>query len=225
MTVMTVGRSCTDERTGSDEMSEAAEAEIWPDRPAVGWERPVLLVDMDGVLADFDGALWEGTKDLVEYDIESLEDQRHRFLTDHLGSQFDRRLVRGVVERPGWFRDLPVMVGALEAMEEIRETGVEIWVCTKPLEANPSCRDDKGAWLREHFPYLEGRMIIAPDKSLVVGSVLLDDAPHPTSIGRALWRPVLFDSVWHRHDARYAGFESWSWRDPVEDLLSKLVSV
>jgi hypothetical protein len=55
---------------------------------------------------------------------------------------------------------------------------------------------------------------------MVVGDLLLDDAPVMKQVNRALWKPVLFESKWHPYTAEYAGLPSWGWGDPIDELLS-----
>src|SRR5690606_26027440 len=105
---------------------------------------------------------------------------------------------------------LPVTPGAQEGVDALMAVGVDVWVCTKPLEVNPTCRDEKGAWLREHFPMLEKRLIIAPDKSLVMGDILLDDAPSLEWARRATWMPVVFDAPFNRAGSIWERLPRWT---------------
>ena len=90
----------------------------------------------------------------------------------------------------------------------------DVWVCTKPLKTSMTCASDKVRWINEHFPVLAARMIIAPDKSMIRGDVLLDDHIKPEQAARAAWFPVTFAQPYNQ-DAAYR----WSWGDPVEALL------
>lgn len=181
---------------------------------------PILLLDLDTPLADFDAQTLTMIRDAgFDIDIAGLGDQTHRYMTDHIVSPAHRRMARNLIEQPGWFRSLPVVPGAQECVAALFDAGVDVWVCTKPLEANPTCRDDKGAWLREHFPDLEDRLIIAPDKSLIVGDVLLDDAPHPSWLDRAAWDPVVFATTYNGPGTAWDGLPRFSWSDPIDTLL------
>lgn len=182
--------------------------------------RPTLLLDMDGPLADFDLHFWSMCEKAgFHIDLDSLDDpRRKRFLTDNMRYDRHRQLARNYVEDSCWFRYLPITEGASRGVPELMEH-FDVWVCTKPLEANRTCRDDKAMWLRRHFPELEHRLIIAPDKSLVHGSVLLDDAPKWKWIGRASWMPVLFLQPYNAPGTSLGRLgRHWSWGDPL-DLL------
>lgn len=180
-----------------------------------------LLLDMDGPLADFDVHFWE--RCIAEgwaFDIQHHSHQRHRYFTEHIPDRAHRRAARAMVDAPGWFRHLPVTPGARDGVTALLAAGIDIWVCTKPLEVNPTCRDDKGAWLADHFPELLDRLIIAPDKSMVHGDVLLDDAPKRKWFDRATWWPVIFDAPYNRDGSEWAELPRFSWGDDIGDLLA-----
>lgn len=182
----------------------------------------ILLLDMDGPLADFDRHFYQRCLELgYEFDVDGLDGQRHRFFTEHMVDAVHKREARKLVDSAGWFEGLPVTPGAQEGVRELLDAGHDVWVCTKPLEVNPTCRDAKGAWLREHFPELERKLIIAPDKSLVRGDILLDDAPHLRQIAEAVWRPVVFTAPYNGEESEWAHLPHWTWGDPLEELFDR----
>lgn len=178
-----------------------------------------LLLDQDGPLADFDMHFYERCEGRYELDVAGPHEQTARYFTDHIPNRAHRAEARAMVDKAGWFRHLPVTPGAIEGVAALIDAGVDVWVCTKPLEVNPTCRDDKGAWLAEHFPMLEHKLIITPDKSLIAGDVLLDDAPHSTWIDRASWTPVIFAAPFNGPGSAWADLPHWTWGDPLDDLL------
>lgn len=184
------------------------------DRPAV------VLLDMDGPLADFDRHFW-GRFQHFGFDVDGFEQQRHRYFTDHMVDPVQRAVARGVVDSSGWFRALPVTAGAQRGVDGLLSAGHDVWVCTKPLDENLTCRDEKYAWLREHFPMLASKMIVASDKSMVRGDVLLDDAPAVEWLrsGRSVWRPVIFTAPFNGVGSLWEGVPHWTWGDPLEDLV------
>lgn len=182
---------------------------------------PIVLVDMDGPLADFDQLFFRRCRENGwSLDCERRQ-QRHRFATDHMPDERERRLAREMVNTPGWFADLPVTDGALAGLNALADVA-DVWICSKPLEANPTCRDEKAKWLVEHFgAQWERRLILAPDKSLVRGDILLDDAPKRRWFDRAYWTPVLFDAPFNRD---WTDLPRWDWSRPVEELLAHPLS-
>lgn len=179
-----------------------------------------LLLDMDGPLADFDAHFWNVCSRRGHlFDIDSPADQAHRYFTDHILDPAERAEARALVDAPGWFAELPVTPGAQKGVENLLAAGITIWVCTKPLEANPTCLNDKHQWLVKNFPALSDRMITAPDKSMVHGDLLLDDAPKRAWIGNATWAPVIFDAPFNRN-GWMADLPRWTWGEDQGALLA-----
>lgn len=185
--------------------------------------KPRILVDMDGPLAAFDRHFFDTAVSLGGpgvFDIENLSEQKHRFLTDHMPDKGHAAMMRHIVNETRWFRDLPVTRGAAYGMKTLAEVA-DVWICTKPLEVSASCNSDKLAWVKRHFPDFVERLIIAPNKSLVSGTVLLDDAIKPEWVDMADWRPVVFDEPFNgpgtKHGSDWARF---SWMSPVSELLA-----
>lgn len=180
--------------------------------------RPVFLVDMDGPLADFDVHFYaRASEQGWTFDCGGPHEQRHRYFTDHMPNRQERVLARKMVESPGWFSDLPVTPGAQEGLHALAEVA-EVWVCSKPLEANPTCRDEKAKWLAKHFgSHWEARLILAPDKSLVAGDILLDDAIRPHWLHRAVWTPVVYPTPWNGNDL--FSVPRWGWGDDPHHLV------
>lgn len=172
-----------------------------------------LLLDMDDVIADLTVHLWHFTQGLgIAYDIDDISAITHRFSSNHVPCPDQRQMVRDIVESEGFFRRLPVMPGAVEGVQSLLDAGINVTVCSKPLETSPSCASDKYEWLREHFPMLASTAILAPDKNRVVGDVLLDDAPPPSTRHR-VWSPVVFPAPFNSHPGVYEGLPRWSWGD------------
>lgn len=181
-----------------------------------------VLLDIDGPLAGFDEHLfalsqkhgWEFKDGIFE-----RAHQKSRYLTDDMANSQHRRMARDLCEAAGWFRSLPVIAGAQEGVDEMLTRGWCVFLCTKPLAANPTCRDEKYAWVCEHFPALKDRLIITPDKSIVYGDVLLDDAIKISWIQDAFWEPVVFDAPFNREGSIWANLPRFVWGEPVDNLF------
>ena len=109
--------------------------------------------------------------------------------------------------------------GAVEGLNRLWQVA-EVWICTKPLEVNPTCRDDKAKWLETYFgeDWLD-RLIITPNKSMVRGDILLDDAPHIDWLEHAVWHSVIFPTTWNDEGSKWAGMPRWGWDQDVTELL------
>lgn len=176
------------------------------------------LIDQDGVLAAFDEKLFElCVANGWEFNIESVKYQSKRYLVDHLPKQHRGR-ARRLLEIEGWFRELPVIEGAQEGIEEMFRAGWDVHVCTKPLDSNLFCASEKMAWIQEHFPSLVGRVMIVPEKNMVKGDFLLDDAPKVRWLGHSIWEPVIFDQPYNREGSKWGDLRRWRWGQSLESL-------
>lgn len=108
-----------------------------------------LMIDMDGVLCDFDAGY-------------------NRIRAEKPDVEFPQSM-------PGMFASLAPIKGAIEAVNRLRETH-DVWILTAPSVKNPHCYTEKRLWIEQHFDLaMAYRLIIAHDKSLVLGDVLVDD--------------------------------------------------
>ncbi|NXV01434.1 NT5C protein, partial [Cettia cetti] len=139
-----------------------------------------VLVDMDGVLADFEGAVLrefrarfpaEPRVELAERRGFSVREQ-YRSLREDLAAK-----VASVYESPGFFLDLDPVPGALEAVQEmLHMQDTEVFICTSPLRKYEHCVVEKYKWVEKHLgPEFVERIILTRDKTMVAADLLFDD--------------------------------------------------
>ncbi|KAF6095917.1 5', 3'-nucleotidase, cytosolic [Phyllostomus discolor] len=143
--------------------------------------RPVrVLVDMDGVLADFEAGLLrafcrrfpgEPHVPLAERRGFFAREQ-YRALRPDLADK-----VASVYEAPGFFLDLEPIPGAVEAMQQMNALkDTEVFICTSPLLKFDHCVGEKYRWVEKHLgPQFVERIIMTRDKTVVLGDLLIDD--------------------------------------------------
>lgn len=106
-------------------------------------------IDMDGVLADFDGACSEPR--------DENGDPPEMF-------------------RVGFYRNLRVLPGARWAITELLKLPeLDLNIATKPTTKTDYCASEKIGWLREHFPELVRKTHIVTDKLNLKFNFLIDD--------------------------------------------------
>ena len=78
----------------------------------------------------------------------------------------------------GFFEGLPPMHGAIQAMNEMEESGFKVVICTAPIMTSRFCAQEKINWVRKWLGerWLD-KMILTQDKTTVRGDLLIDDKP------------------------------------------------
>jgi hypothetical protein len=129
----------------------------------------IALFDLDGTLADFDGALRRDVAKCLprEWMPEALVYDGDPAWLENL-----KRLVR---RQPGWWRDLQPFMRGWEILEEVRRIGFDVHVLTKGPASNAPAWGEKLEWCRKYLPDVP--VTITFDKSGVYGRVLVDDYP------------------------------------------------
>ncbi|KAM8992257.1 5'(3')-deoxyribonucleotidase, cytosolic type [Ara ararauna] len=185
-----------------------------------------VLVDMDGVVADFEGAVLRGFSgrfpaeprvELAARSGFSVREQ-YRGLRQDLAAK-----VASVYESPGFFLGLDPIPGALEALQEmIRMQDTEVFICTSPLRNYEHCILEKYKWVEKHLgPEFVERIILTRDKTIVSADLLFDDKdtitgaePNPS------WEHILFTCCHNRHIQLQAPRRRLlSWADDWKGIL------
>jgi 5'-nucleotidase len=174
----------------------------------------VILVDMDGVLADFDRAVVETLRPRCP-EIE-LPTTSHR-----IRLQFPQYAaeIKAVTSATGFFRDLEPIKGALDGWQRLKDLGYHPRICSSPLFWHKECEQEKRAWLAAHLgPDVAAEAHIVDDKCHCPGLALIDDIPELTC-GPAPWPHIVFDHPYNRHAGSPHRLRGWD--DPaLPDLLA-----
>lgn len=108
-----------------------------------------IYIDMDNVLCDYQTAYNKAIKENPEI--------------KYPQSQY------------GFFRNLEPIRFAVQAFESLTKY-YDTWILTAPSTRNPLCYSEKREWVERYlgFDSVE-KLIISPDKSLLIGDYLIDD--------------------------------------------------
>ncbi|KAK1330840.1 hypothetical protein QTO34_008778 [Cnephaeus nilssonii] len=198
--------------------------------------RPVrVLVDMDGVLADFEGGLLRAFRRRFPEEPHVPLDQRRGFFAREQYRALRPDLadkVASVYETPGFFLGLEPIPGALEAMQEMHAMhDTEVFICTSPLMKYEHCVGEKFSWVDKHLgPQFVERTIVTRDKTVILGDLLIDDKD--TILGNEetpAWEHILFTCCHNQHLALAPPKRrllSWSddWREIIESKRDAVVA-
>ena len=166
--------------------------------------RRVIAVDLDEVAAD------TVAKRLARYKVDYGEDLRletlaRRQIRDAVPP--DRRhQVESILDEPGFSRDVPVMPGAREAIEELAAR-YDVVFATSAMD-HPASLHDRYAWLREHFPFITDRhYVFCGSKIYLRADFLIDDNPRNLEVFSGTG--ILFDAHHNGAEQRFRRVSSW----------------
>lgn len=114
--------------------------------------------------------------------------------------------VRKFVYTPGFFRTVPVMEGAKEAVLELMKT-FDVYIVSAAMEF-PQSLIEKHAWLHEHFPFIKwNNIIFCGDKSIIGTDYMIDD--HVKNLDSYKGTAVLFSAGHNIGIDRHTRTNNW----------------
>lgn len=166
----------------------------------------VALLDLDGSVADFEGAI---TKAMESLRSPGEPPWSRSNSAPHIQARLDL-----IKRQPGFWRDLKPLPNGLEIVEELRAVGFDITVLTRGPSTKPAAWAEKHEWCRKHLP--DVRVTITENKALVYGRVLVDD-----------WSPYFKPWLEHRPRALVvvpaqewnAKYGQGSWAEPGSQVF------
>lgn len=180
--------------------------------------RPVILLDVDGVIANFiDGALPIAERltrqkhhhdDIDQWHMEKAlgltEDQTHAFYAE--------------IASEGHCIKLPVYEGAIDGVKALREIA-DVHPVTAPF-ASTYWVGERETWLLNHFGFHHHDVVHTNAKHLIRGDILIEDKPetivkwcqhHPTGRGILIARNYnKYGLPATAHPLRYSRARDWS---------------
>jgi 5'(3')-deoxyribonucleotidase len=113
----------------------------------------------------------------------------------------------------GFFRDLPVIPGAIEGIQKLQEQH-DVYIVSAAMEFRNSLVD-KYDWLAEHFPFISWQNIMFCGDKIIEADILIDDRIKNFKDFKG--RPLLFSSP---HNMLISGYERVdTWEQVLKAIL------
>ena len=173
-----------------------------------------ILVDMDGVISDFDGEFLKRWRERhPEKFYIPMEERTVFYVKDQYPDEL-KPLVSEILLEPGFFRNIMPMDGAKEALFEMDQMGIGVFICSSPLSVYTNCVLEKYEWVENYLgSSWVNRIIITKDKTLVKADYLIDDKPEITGVENPpSWEQILYDRPYNR-DANKRRLTWRNWKD------------
>eukprot|EP00062_Callorhinchus_milii_P020461 gi/632976133/ref/XP_007904626.1/ PREDICTED: 5'(3')-deoxyribonucleotidase, mitochondrial [Callorhinchus milii] len=185
-----------------------------------------VLLDMDGVLADFEaGFLHRYRRMFPAEPCVPLSDRRGFWVSAQYESLKPGLCEKAISvwESKNFFIELDPIPGAVKAVKEMTSLkNTDVFICTSPIPKFDHCPYEKYAWVEKHLgkEFLE-QIVLTRDKTLISADLLIDDKvdisgvePNPT------WEHILFSACHNKHvELTTPRMRLGSWADDWKAIL------
>jgi 5'-nucleotidase len=175
-----------------------------------------ILIDMDGVLADFDQEFLQRWKTRhPEKVFVPLEERKTFYIKDSYPEEL-KSLVDEILLEGSFFREMVPVSGAKEALHEMEASGFEMFICTSPLSTYGNCVLEKYEWVEKYLgPSWVRKIILTKDKTIVKADYLIDDKPEITGAEKIpSWEHILYDQPYNR-DVKKKRITWRAWKEVI----------
>lgn len=183
--------------------------------------RPVVLVDIDGVCADFVSPVLrvvERVRGLAPGALEHVHVTTWDMWDCLRCTPEEMARVNAAIDARGFCASLEPLPGAADGVRRLREF-CDVYVVTSPWSSE-TWSYERARWCGDHLGVPRGSIVSTSAKHLVRGDVLVDDKTSTLEEWRRAWPgagPLLFRQPWNARD-RWYGAAAASW-DEVLDFV------
>lgn len=170
-----------------------------------------VLVDMDGVLADFDGATEAFLR--KNHPSVTIAARTNFYFRDDYPDISHQAIINELHGSKGFFQALPPVPHATEGWQRLIDLGYEPRICSSPLAIHEWCKEEKLQWLQIHLGAAAAEAAIIDSKKELYNAIaLIDDRPVVKNADVASWQHVLFDQPYNAHIDTKLRLRGW--QDP-----------
>jgi 5'-nucleotidase len=165
--------------------------------------RKSIAIDMDGVIADEVVQLltWYEKHYGLKVDPNELTGRTEGQVLPH------KDAYNKFTEMTGFFRTMPVIAGAVEAVKKLTET-YEVYIVSAAMQY-PRSLSEKPEWLGVHFPFISWRNIIfCGDKSIIGTDYMIDD--HIKNLDVFKGRTIMFNAFHNVDYTHHQRVNNWN---------------
>lgn len=133
-------------------------------------KKPLALVDLDGTLADFQGAMrrdLEALRSPSEPPTVDFDDEKQ---AAHIKARWHM-----IKHQPDWWFNLEFLPSGAWLVQALKMIGYKIHLLSRAPRRNPGAWEQKVRWGMRHVP--DAEMTLTPTKGNFYGRVLVDDWP------------------------------------------------
>jgi 5'-nucleotidase len=172
----------------------------------------IILVDMDGVIVDFERGLFEEFK--RRFPTEQaipLEERKTFYARDQYPERFKSAL-ESIYTSKGFYQTLQEINGGVTALREMAQMW-QVYLCTTPLTKYENCVLEKYLWTEQHLgrEWVK-RIILTNDKTVIRGDKLIDDNPEIKGIITPSWEHLIYDQPYNRQVTSKRRINWTNWR-------------
>lgn len=178
-------------------------------------QRPRILLDVDGPIADFVAPALDAIFQVTGRRFKVSDHANGWDIFSGLGlSDDETKEVFRVMQVPGLCLGIPTVPGAREGVEELRKFA-DVWAVTSPF-GGEHWMHERDAWLVRHMGFHKNQVLHVRGESKhgVYGNVLVEDKIDTLESWRAEWpgeTPVLFELPYNQ-DHGWNSLSAPDWR-------------
>jgi len=170
-----------------------------------------IAIDMDEVLADPISKFIRLYNRDFGVPLDTILDPGNE-IYHHVPEHINHKWLDYINEK-GFFRDLPVIEGSVEALKKLQENN-DVYIVSAAVEFRNSL-EDKMDWLEENFPFISWQNIVFCGNKIIKADVLIDD--RIKNFADFDGRKLLFSSPHNMLITNYERVDNW------QQVLDKLL--